>query len=87
MLQQFQAMNLKCAPSSWKGHGSLADEVKVDALGNVLVTRRGTGHEANLRVMLAAHMDEVGFMLVNDEEGGLFRFETVGRPGCAPAAR
>ena len=31
-----------------------------------------------LRVMVAAHMDEVGFMLTHDEEGGLFRFETVG---------
>lgn len=55
----------------------LADEVRVDALGTVLVTRRGSG-ENNLRVMLAAHMDEVGFMLVNDDEGGLFRFDTVG---------
>lgn len=54
-----------------------ADEVKVDALGNVLVTRRGNT-ENRLRVMLAAHMDEVGFMLVADDEGGLFRFATVG---------
>jgi tetrahedral aminopeptidase len=29
-------------------------------------------------VMVAAHMDEVGFMLVDAEEDGLFRFETVG---------
>jgi tetrahedral aminopeptidase len=54
-----------------------ADEVKIDALGNVLVTRRGKGDHCP-RVMLAAHMDEVGFMLVNDEEGGLFRFALVG---------
>ena len=31
-----------------------------------------------LRVMLAAHMDEVGFMLTNDEGDGIYRFETVG---------
>ena len=31
-----------------------------------------------LRVMLAAHMDEVGFMLVKDDEDGLYRFELVG---------
>ena len=31
-----------------------------------------------MRVMLTAHMDEVGFMLVSDEGEGLFRFETIG---------
>ena len=55
----------------------LADEVKVDALGNVLATRKARADGA-LRVMLAAHMDEVGFMLVDEEEGGLYRFATVG---------
>jgi endoglucanase len=54
-----------------------ADQVKVDALGNVLVTRIGSG-ENRLKVMLAAHMDEVGFMLAVDEGEGIFRFETVG---------
>jgi endoglucanase len=54
-----------------------ADEVRVDAVGNLLVTRRGQA-EARLRVMLAAHMDEVGFMLTHDDGGGVFRFETVG---------
>jgi putative aminopeptidase FrvX len=57
----------------------VADEVKVDALGNVLATRRGTAAgKQRLRVMLAAHMDEVGFMLTNDEGDGIYRFETVG---------
>ncbi|MDP2975282.1 MAG: M20/M25/M40 family metallo-hydrolase, partial [Anaerolineales bacterium] len=78
-----------------------ADEVKVDALGNVLVIRHGAELRADpepaspregvegearsrsagkdrLRVMLAAHMDEVGFMLAADEGEGIFRFETVG---------
>ncbi|MFH1446887.1 MAG: M42 family peptidase, partial [Chloroflexota bacterium] len=49
----------------------------VDALGNVLVTRFGRG-EKRPRVMLAAHMDEIGFMLVKDDEGGLFEFVTIG---------
>jgi endoglucanase len=52
-------------------------KVRVDALGNILVERPGTG-ENRLRVMLAAHMDEVGFMITNDEEDGIFRFEMVG---------
>src|SRR5512136_1352159 len=54
-----------------------ADEVKVDALGNVLATKRGSG-EHPLRVMLAAHMDEVGLMVTNDESDGIYRFEIVG---------
>jgi putative aminopeptidase FrvX len=58
-----------------QGH---TDEVRVDALGNVLATKNGTGQK-RLRVMLSAHMDEVGFMLVADDGEGLFRFEIVGR--------
>lgn len=54
-----------------------ADTVKVDALGNVLVTRQGKGAR-RVKVMLDAHMDEVGFMLVNDEGDGLFSFDLVG---------
>ena len=41
-----------------------ADEVKVDALGNVLAVRHAKTRNP-LRVMLAAHMDEVGFMLID----------------------
>ena len=55
----------------------IADELKIDAMGNVLVTRKSKV-ENPLRVMVAAHMDEVGFMLVDDEGEGLFKFETVG---------
>jgi endoglucanase len=55
-----------------------ADDVKVDALGNVLVTKNGTGEQPRVRVMLDCHMDEVGFMLVNDDGEGLYRFELVG---------
>lgn len=56
-----------------------ADEVKVDALGNLLATRHGRARsEKRTRVMLDAHMDEVGMMIVADEGEGIFRFETVG---------
>ena len=54
-----------------------ADDVKVDALGNVLVNKTGTDKK-RLRVMLDAHMDEVGLMIVDDEGEGLYRFEMVG---------
>src|SRR5687767_10048700 len=58
-----------------------ADEIKVDALGNVLVTRMATKAgrgRKRTRVMLDAHMDEVGLMIVDEEGEGLYRFETVG---------
>ena len=58
-----------------------ADEVKVDALGSVLVRKNGTTDSSRkkpLRVLLDAHMDEVGLMIVNDDGEGFFQFEIVG---------
>ncbi|MBE0411874.1 MAG: M42 family metallopeptidase [Anaerolineales bacterium] len=62
-----------------------SDEVKIDALGNVLAIRNGRsgtsvakGEKDRLRVMLAAHMDEVGFMITNNDGDGIFRFDVVG---------
>lgn len=52
-------------------------DMRVDTMGNVLAIRQGSGAQRP-RVMLAAHMDEVGFMIVQDEENGIFRFETIG---------
>lgn len=56
---------------------SFVDDVKVDALGNVLAMKKGSGRN-RLRVMLDAHMDEVGFMIVADDGDGIYRFDTVG---------
>lgn len=54
-----------------------ADEVKVDALGNVLITKRGKRRNRP-RVLLDAHMDEVGFMIVGEDGDGIYEFHTVG---------
>ena len=54
-----------------------ADEVKVDAIGNVLAVKYGRGAKRT-RVMLDAHMDEIGFFIVADDGEGIYRFETVG---------
>lgn len=56
---------------------SYADEVKVDALGSVLVTKKGRGAK-RVRVMLDAHMDEVGFMLVAEDGEGIYEFKIIG---------
>jgi tetrahedral aminopeptidase len=54
-------------------------EVRVDAMGSVLVTIPGDGGiEKRLRVMIAAHMDEIGFMITGDDEKGIYRFDLVG---------
>jgi endoglucanase len=52
-------------------------EFRVDALGNLLITKKARGRR-RLRVMLDAHMDEIGFMLVAESGEGLYEFETIG---------
>lgn len=55
------------------------DEVRVDNLGT-LIAKKGpaNGSNGSLRVMVAAHMDEVGFMVVNISKDGTLKFRTVG---------
>ncbi|OQY20504.1 MAG: M42 family peptidase [Chloroflexi bacterium] len=53
------------------------DDFKVDTMGNVLAFKRGTGRN-RLRVMLAAHMDEVGLMVVGYNGDGFLQVRTVG---------
>jgi tetrahedral aminopeptidase len=56
------------------------DELRVDTLGNLITIKRAKGgrQKSPLRVMLAAHMDEVGLMIVFHEPNGYLRFRTVG---------
>ncbi len=54
-----------------------ADEMREDALGNLLVTKKGSSRR-RLRVMVAAHMDEVGFIITGDDKEGIYRFANVG---------
>jgi len=53
------------------------DDVQLDALGSVIALKRGTG-AARLRVMAAAHMDEVGMMVMGFDSDGMIRFSAVG---------
>jgi tetrahedral aminopeptidase len=52
-------------------------ETRVDSIGNLLV-RKGQGRQKSKRIMLAAHMDEVGLMIMDFEKNGLLRFKAVG---------
>lgn len=53
------------------------DQVTVDTMGNVYAAKKGSG-ESGLTVMLAAHMDEVAFMITRITSAGLLKFEPVG---------
>jgi endoglucanase len=56
----------------------LVDEVKVDNLGNVIAIKRGVRNPDGKRVMIAAHMDEIGFIVIHIDENGFLRFHTLG---------
>jgi endoglucanase len=55
----------------------LVDEIRVDALGN-LIARKGQKGEGGLRLMLSAHMDEIGVIATHVDEKGFVRFTTIG---------
>lgn len=50
------------------------DEIKEDSIGNLMCIKNGT----EKRVMLAAHMDEVGIIVTHIEENGFLRFSALG---------
>lgn len=55
-----------------------ADEITIDTLGNLIVRKRGEGP----RVMFAAHMDSIGFIVTHIEKEGFLRVGRLG--GIAP---
>jgi endoglucanase len=59
----------------------VCDEVRVDRLGNVIGVRRGARSapgDTLLKVMVAAHMDEVGFMVRHIDAQGFLSFMPIG---------
>ncbi len=56
---------------------SLADEIKVDALGN-LIARKGKSSKNGKRIMLAGHMDEIGLIATHIDPNGFVRFSGIG---------
>ena len=53
------------------------DDWWVDAMGNLIALKKGTG-DSDLRIMIDAHMDEVGFLITDVMGDGTFKFSTVG---------
>jgi endoglucanase len=55
------------------------DRTSFDALGNLIAFRAGAGDPASRqRVMLAAHMDEIGVVVTHIDENGFLRITNVG---------
>jgi endoglucanase len=57
--------------------GNNADEIRVDTLGN-LIARKGEKSEKGMRVMVSAHIDEIGLMVTHISEDGFVRFTNIG---------
>lgn len=52
-------------------------QYQIDSIGNLIVKAKSS-HSCDFRVMLSAHMDEVGFMITGITEDGKLKFGTVG---------
>lgn len=55
----------------------LVDELKVDRMGNVIAIKR-SGKEDAKKVMVAAHMDEIGFIVSHIDDNGFLHFHPLG---------
>lgn len=53
-----------------------ADEITTDGLGSLIAKK--IGKEGGPRIMVAGHLDEVGFMITQIDDKGFLRFQTVG---------
>ena len=53
----------------------LVDEIKIDNMGNVVAIKRGRKRK---KVMVAAHMDEIGFIVTHIDKKGFVYFHTLG---------
>lgn len=55
---------------------TLVDEVSVDTLGNLIALKKGRVGEE--KIMLCAHMDEIGFLVNFIEDSGMIRVANIG---------
>ena len=53
----------------------LVDEVRLDNMGNVTAIKKG---KESKKVMIGAHMDEIGFIVTHIDDNGFLRFHTLG---------
>lgn len=53
-----------------------ADEIIIDSMGNMIALKKGASSDK--KIMLSAHMDEVGFIISGFTDKGYLKFKTVG---------
>ena len=56
----------------------LVDELEVDNLGSIVTLKKGSRNPDGKKVMVAAHLDEIGFIVKHIDEQGFVRFHTLG---------
>lgn len=62
------------------------DECRIDPMGNLIACRRGTADKDAKKLLLCAHMDEIGFMVTAVEDSGYVRVAPLGGIGWQAAA-
>lgn len=55
-----------------------SDEIKTDRMGNIIALKKGANSSNNIKIMIAAHMDEIGLMVKDIEDNGFLRFTSIG---------
>ena len=56
----------------------LVDEVRTDNLGSVVAVKKSKKNPDSQKIMVAAHMDEIGFIVTHIDDKGFVRFHTLG---------
>lgn len=54
------------------------DDIYLDKLGNIIAIKKGINNKDNIKIMLAAHMDEIGLIITYIEDNGFLRFSNIG---------
>lgn len=61
-----------------KAFSKYTDEIYNDKIGNVIAVKKGENSSNKIKIMIAAHMDEIGLMVKDIDEKGFIRFTTIG---------
>ncbi len=90
-IELIKRLSLAFGPSGWEDDvravireeiGKAADSITEDRVGNLIVRVKGRGLDYNAskpaRMMIAAHMDEVGFMVKDVTDEGYLKFSPIG---------
>ncbi len=56
----------------------LVDDIQIDNMGNIVALKKGKSGKENKKVMVAAHMDEISFMVTHIDDDGFIHFHTLG---------